>query len=66
MAIEPRTAKEARQARDAVWNASVVQLLANPEKFRMETDELARKECPWMTQAQLDASWEYLAQLMGL
>jgi hypothetical protein len=35
------------------------------EAFHKECDEVARKEAPQMTQAQLDASWEHMRRLMG-
>jgi HD domain len=59
---EPKTAEEAQKARDAF----IADLIADPEKYRREWNARARRDCPWMTEAQLDASWEHVAQLMGL
>jgi hypothetical protein len=45
---------------------AVDDILADPEKYRKAWDEKARRENPHLTQEQLDASWDQLAQQMGL
>lgn len=65
MAAKPTSAADAKQ--DA-WDEFVHGLLTDPAKveaFRKECDEKALKQAPHMTQAQLDASWEFLRQQMG-
>jgi hypothetical protein len=42
------------------------ELVADPEKFRRQWDEEAKRENPDMTQEQLDAAWQQLAQQFGL
>jgi hypothetical protein len=52
----------AHHARDA----SIRDLLAYPEEFERKSDEAARRDAPWMTEEQLEASWDVLAHLFGL
>jgi hypothetical protein len=45
---------------------AIDEILADVPAFRKKLDDEARAKNPHMTQAQLDASWEQLAQQFGL
>jgi hypothetical protein len=60
---EPKDDKPVTKAeRDAFF----ADLKANPDKYRKEWDDEARKEHPDMTEEQLQASWDQLADQFGL
>ena len=45
--------------------AFVDDIIANPGKYRDQWAAKARREHPEMTQAQLDSSWDQMAEQMG-
>jgi hypothetical protein len=47
-------------------DAFVADLIAQPEKYRREWGEQARRENPQMTDEQIEAAWDQLAEQMGL
>jgi hypothetical protein len=47
-------------------DASIRDLLAYPEEFKRRSDEAARRDAPWMTEEQLEASWDVVVHLFGL
>jgi hypothetical protein len=46
--------------------AAAADIVENPEKYKKLWDEKARRDNPHLTQSQLDASWEQIAQQFGL
>jgi hypothetical protein len=46
-------------------DAFIEDITAHPGKYRDEWDEQLRREHPEMTQAQMDNSWDQMAELMG-
>jgi len=51
-----------RHARDASFR----DILAYVGEFKRSSREKARRDMPWMTEAQLEAGWEFASQLFGL
>lgn len=45
---------------------AVADMIADPEKFKRETLEAARREHPDMTEEQLKKSWELVEKTFGL
>jgi hypothetical protein len=58
--------KKTRQEILAHFAAVADDIIANPEKYKKLTHEKARRECPWMTEEQLEASWQFVVQQFGL
>jgi hypothetical protein len=53
---------DAKAKRDAFFD----DLLANPEKYKKKWGDEARAENPEMTDEQIEASWDQLADQFGL
>jgi len=51
-----------REERDAF----IEDILANPQKYKDKWTERARLEAPQMTEEQLEASWQQMAEQFGL